>query len=112
MAKKIRSGGGITSNKLIRPGIKAGSPRTNLIDPHGPDFLGQSTSFPKPPLMKGTAPQVELGNALATNVGAGGPGQGRTVMRGGSQGTHGPTTGSVQQGRDILSEYGPEKSRG
>jgi hypothetical protein len=109
---RAKSGGGITSNKLVRVGVKAGPWRTNVVEPHAPDFLGQSTAFKKPPLYSGTAPQVALGNDLVTNVGAGGPGKGRTVMRSGSQGTHGPTTGSVEQGRDILSEYGPEKSRG
>jgi hypothetical protein len=33
---------------------------------------------------------VKFGNEVALNVGAGGPGTGRTVMRSGSQSTHGP----------------------
>ena len=41
------------------------------------------------PLMAGRPAQVPLGNAVATNVGKGGPGTGRTVYVSGSQGRHG-----------------------
>jgi hypothetical protein len=50
-----------------------------------------------------------LGNQLSTNVGKGGPGTGRTVMRSGSQSQHGAAVqGSTPPPRDILSEYGPD----
>jgi hypothetical protein len=46
---------------------------------------------------------------VALNVGKGGPGTGRTVMRSGSQGTHGSVNpGHAPARRDILSEYGPD----
>jgi hypothetical protein len=89
MASRL-SGGGLTSNKLVRPGVVAGPPRTNKVNPGGADQLGQhmTKQSAATPLYGGTMPQVPSGNAVAKNVGAGGPGKGRTVHRSGSQGTH------------------------
>jgi hypothetical protein len=110
--KKL-SGGGIQSNKNVSPGIKSGPPRTNVVSPTSADQVGQTLAFPKDPLPIGTMPQVPMGNALATNVGKGAPGAGRTIHGCGSQGTHGPTVpGSSPQPKDILSSYGPERSKG
>jgi hypothetical protein len=91
MSKKSKSGGGIRMSKNVNVGVKAGPPRTNKISEAAVDQLGQATSFRRPDLIKGTMPQVPLGNALATNVGAGGPGTGRTTLHCGTQGTHGGT---------------------
>jgi hypothetical protein len=87
---KAKSGGGITS-PVTRKGAQRVAPRTtNVIDPHAPDFLGQATSFKKPPFVKATAPDfAPMGNSLTNNMGKGGPGAGRTVMHCGSQGFHG-----------------------
>jgi hypothetical protein len=114
MAKaKAVSGGGERSNKLVQVGVKSGPPRTNVVSPASANQLGASVAFRKDPLPIGTAPQVPLGNALATNVGAGGPGKGRTVQKSGSQGLHGPVAGAPRpMGPDILSQYGPERSKG
>ena len=87
---KAKSGGGITSNKFVNVGVKAGPPRTNVVSPTSASQLGQSVNFKRDPLPIGTGAQVPLGNALATNVGAGGPGKGRDVHACGSQGIHGP----------------------
>jgi hypothetical protein len=119
------SGGGIQSNKLVRPGVKGGSRSANVGSPAGVDQLGAAqgsrmkegsytTQSSATPLFSGSKPNpVAFGNQLATNVGQGGPGAGRTVMRSGSQGTHGPVAGSPEpQGRDILGSFGPESSRG
>jgi hypothetical protein len=47
-----------------------------------------------------------MGNAVATNVGKGGPGAGRTVMRSGSQSQHGPIVGPAPViGRDIWKDF-------
>src|SRR5262249_25626825 len=54
---------------------------------------------------------VEFGNKLATNVGRGGTGTGRTLHgQSGSQGTHGGTNpgNPPVQGKDILSSFGPD----
>jgi hypothetical protein len=87
---KVRSGGGLTSNKLVRPKISAGSRRVNAISPSAVDMMGQQTSFKKPDLIKAQPRDfVPLGNDLATNVGKGGPGTGRTTYPCGYQDQHG-----------------------
>jgi len=96
---KIKSGGGITSNKFVQPGIKTGSPNKGS-SPGSADQLGQAVAFKREQVEMGKAYQgSKLGNELALNVGAGGPGKGRETFRCGSQGTHGPTVaGEPRQG--------------
>jgi hypothetical protein len=55
---------------------------------------------------------VPLGNAVALNVGGGGPGKGRDfVSKSGSNCVTGPVAGSPRPaGRDILSDYGPDSA--
>jgi len=86
---KIKSGGGIQSNKFVQPKIQTGSPRKGS-SPGSADQLGQATAFRKEEVDRGPALQSKLGNEVALNVGKGGPGTGRTVMRSGSQSLHGP----------------------
>lgn len=88
MAKKIKSGGGLMSNKLVNVGVRTGPPRTNVVSPASADQLGQAVKFKKDPLPLRTAPQVPLGNDCATRVGKGAPGADRTTMKSGSQGRH------------------------
>jgi hypothetical protein len=117
------SGGGIRSNKLVRPGVRVGPASTNKIDPRGVSQYGYATgsrlersgSYTTDntalPVNAGTMSQVRLGNDVARNVGKGGPGTGRTVYRSGYQATHGPVVqGSAPGRRDTLAEYGPETS--
>ena len=85
---RAKSGGGIAISKNV--GVKSGPPRTNIISPASASQLGQSVAFKRDPLPIGTGAQVPMGNALATNVGAGGPGKGREIHRSGSQSQHGP----------------------
>jgi hypothetical protein len=98
---KARSGGGITSNKLVRPDVRSGAPSTNKMSPAGAAQLGVALGDKvhnrahtgqgfRTPLQAGVRAQVPLGNAVAGNVGGGGPGTGRTVYGAGSQGQHGP----------------------
>src|SRR5262249_38298031 len=105
---------GITSNKFVQPGIKTGSPKRGT-SPGAADQLGQAVSFKREQVDMGRAyNSSQLGNAKALDVGAGGPGTGRTTMRSGSQGFHGsPAQGEPrQQGtadrgpRTILNEKG------
>jgi hypothetical protein len=88
---KIKSGGGITSNKFVQPNIRTGSPNKGT-SPAAADQIGQSVSFKREQVEMGRAYQgTPLGNEVALNVQGGGPGKGREVFRSGSQGTHGPT---------------------
>jgi hypothetical protein len=111
---RIKSGGGLTSNKLVNVGVKSGPPRTNIVSPASASQLGQSVPFKRDPLPIGTGAQVPMGNAVALNVGKGGPGAGRTTHPCGSQGTHGPTVageprqpGAADRGpRSILGPKG------
>jgi hypothetical protein len=113
------SGGGITSNKLVHPNVKTGPASSDKMDPHGVGQIGvaQGSMLNKQgsftsrnsavPMNAGTMPQVELGNKVALNVGAGGPGTGRTVYRSGTQQMHGaPVQGSTPAPRDTLAEFG------
>jgi hypothetical protein len=120
MPKKI-SGGGIQSSKLVRVGVNAGPSNSRIISPRGVSQLGYSpgsrlkgtgsytTENTSLPVFQGTMKQVPLGNQLATNVGGGGVGTGRTIYRSGYQSLHGQAAqGSSPTRRDILSEFGPD----
>jgi hypothetical protein len=115
------SGGGIQMNKNVREKVRAGPPSTNLISARGVSQLGYATGSRMKeagsyttensalPVKQGTAAQVPLGNQLATNVGGGGPGTGRTLYRTGTQAVHGPVVaGNTPQGRSIFAQYPPE----
>ena len=115
---KAKSGGGIRGNKNVRVNVKAGPPRSNKYDPGVIDMQGQSLAFARPPLVKGTMPQVPSGNAVAASTQCG-PGGSRTIYARGVQGTHGAPakgepgiTGTMRPsgaGKDILNEFGPNK---
>jgi hypothetical protein len=67
-------------------------------------------------LIKGTAPQVRSGNDVAASTVCR-PGGSRTIYRSGFQALSGKVSqgeGKIggNAGKDILSEFGPEKSRG
>ena len=53
---------------------------------------------------------VPLGNQVATNVGKGGPGTGRTVMRSGSQQGMPVTPRAIGPTRDTLAEFGADSA--
>ena len=88
---KAKSGGGITSNKFVQPGIRTGAP-SKATSPCAASELGQSVAFKKENVEVGPAYHsgVKLGNEKALDVGKGGPGAGRTVMKSGSQNQWGP----------------------
>ena len=120
MAKSSSAGGGINSNKLVRPPVRDGKP-ANGARPGYPDLLGNmrgthvtdgKTDLPakltpmqtvRPPI------SVPLGNELATNVGKGGPGTGRKVMATGTQMQYGAATSSrpAPTGADPLAPWFP-----
>jgi hypothetical protein len=121
---RAKSGGGINSTVVRSVGVRTGPASTNKVSPAGVAQYGRAMGDQiRPggghtgknsaePVFQGTMPKVMLGNAKATDVGKGGPGTGRTVMRSGSQSQHGPVAGSPKpQGRDILGGYGPDRRR-
>lgn len=84
---KSKAGGGIASNKFNNNvAVRGGSPRAEVVSPTSARQVGQSLAYKRDPLPIGTkqAP-VLLGNAVALNVGSGGPGTGRTIHPCGSQ---------------------------
>jgi hypothetical protein len=108
---RAKSGGGIRGNKNVNVRVKAGPPRTEVISPSGVAAIGASISYPRQPLVKGTAPQVKSGNQVAAETVCG-PGGSRTIYRTGYQDLHGKASpgegrmqGAVDRGnRAILGE--------
>ena len=117
---RARSGGGIESSVVKNVGIQGGSRTTQPVSPRGVSQFGYSpgstldragsftTKSSALPVFEGNKQAATpMGNQLATNVGGGGPGTGRTVYQSGTQAVHGPVVqGSAPGQRDILSEFG------
>jgi hypothetical protein len=104
---------GAGKNKFASPSIRTGS-GSKGSSPAAADQIGQSTAFKKEQVDAGRAYNAggKYGNELALNSKSA-PGQGREVHKSGSQSQHGPVAGKVRpMGRDILSQFGPEKSKG
>jgi hypothetical protein len=129
---RAKSGGGITSNKRKEVPVRTGKPETNKIRVAAVSELGQKLGthvtekagrLPDPSLRlrDGTAVQVDSGNRRAVETPCK-PGGGRNIYRAGFQAQTGavvkgernvapdvPATRTV--GRDILRDYGKERSR-
>ncbi len=104
---KARSGGGITSNKLVQSKAPKAEPKPRAISPGGVSQLGEhvGTRRAVQPLDVGRGYQPK---GPTSNMGQG-PGANRQVHRCGSQGTHGPVNlGHSPQRRDTLAEFGPD----
>jgi hypothetical protein len=116
MATRV-TGGGILGSKNVKVPIRPGPPNTRVVNVGGVSQLGASqsgklragahTAEPTAkPLFEGRAAQVPLGNQLATNIGIGGPGTGRTIIRSGGQGVHGPVVpDTTPKPRDIWQDF-------
>jgi hypothetical protein len=92
----------------VNPGAVAqlgGSYGDHITDRPGTNYRGEPWTVGKPPI------SVPLGNELAKNVGKGGPGAGREVMRCGSQTGVSPVRSPNATGKDILNEFGPNSKR-
>jgi hypothetical protein len=124
MAKAV-SGGGIDSSVNKSVGVRGGKSTTNVVSPRGVSQYGYATpgqvkdgahtdkNTSLNVFERKAAAAAPMGNAKALDVQGGGPGKGRTVMRSGTQGTHGPVAGPAPvQGREILSEFGSEVTDG
>jgi hypothetical protein len=104
---KPRSGGGLTSNKLVHPKMRGGKRTLDAISPSAVSDLGMAIGYKRAPLVKSTPKDfVPLGNDLATNVGRGGPGTGRTVYPCGYQDQHGQAAPG-QRGIQGRADRGP-----
>lgn len=82
---KAKSGGGITSNKVVQSrGVVSGA-KAKGVSPQAASRIGIRT-VATTGVAKVPGPIAKpLGNELAKNVGKGGPGAGRTVHPSGSQ---------------------------
>ena len=110
----IKSGGGISSNKVVRS--KSGGkvePRSTAIDPAGISQRDVSTAFRKdavevgPGYSRGKMPATGIANARQGPAGAGPGGGGRTIYKSGSQSPT-PPAREMPGGRNTLAEYGPD----
>jgi hypothetical protein len=114
---KATSGGGISGNKRKEVGYRGGKRTLDAVSVQAVSELGARTAIERAPLVKSTPNDfVPLGNELSANIKCG-PGGGRTIYKSGYQDLHGkasPGEGKIgpNAGRDILSDFGPEKSRG
>ena len=110
---KIKSGGGIQSNKTVQSqSAWKVEPKSKAINPASAAQLGRAEQFRKPPLEAGpgytTKPQGSAGIAGARQ----GPaalvpgGNSRTIFKSGSQ-CPTPAAREMPKGRDTLAEYGP-----
>ena len=106
------TGGGIQGNKNVNVRVRTGT-GSKGSSPGAADQLGQSTAFKKEQVDAGPGYNpTKYGNEVALNSKSA-PGQGRTIHGCGSQGTWGPVNPSNSApAKDILSSFGPEKSKG
>jgi hypothetical protein len=117
------AGGGIKSRVVNPQGVRTGAPARG-ISPGGVSQFGSSVGnhatdhranlpYKGERYLEGKVPaggNVPLGNQVATNVGKGGPGTGRTVMRSGSQQGMPVTPRAIGPTRDTLAEFGPDSA--
>jgi hypothetical protein len=90
MSTKAKSGGGITMNKNVSVPVRTGQPAKGT-SPGAADQFGAAQGSQRAVRMpEGRAYNsgVPLGNEVATNVGGGGVGTGRTTRAAGSQGKY------------------------
>ena len=109
------TGGGIQSRVVKQSTNWKREPVSKAMSPEAVAQQGAALAFKRPDLVQGpgyqTGPQQSTGIASAYKgpAGAGPGGMGRTIYPSGSQ-TKTPVANPPAKGRDILSEYGPERS--
>jgi hypothetical protein len=105
---KIKSGGGLTSNKVVHSKGGKVEPRSRAVNPGGADQLGQAMANRRsmPPLEAGPGYKEPKG---PTSLMVNGPkGQGRELHPCGSQGFHGTAVAGVAEtSPDPKSTSGP-----
>lgn len=82
---KIGTGG---NGSEVKQPWASGAKKASAIPPGAAGRIGTQEVRTSKPAAAKTIAGSPLGNELATNVGAGGPGKGRTVAPSGSQGRH------------------------
>jgi hypothetical protein len=110
-----KSGGGSTSRNNVRPASRLGSPARGVNPGHvaqygsalGNRAMEKQTNYRGEPkfTQSPAGGAVKLGNEVAKNVGGGGPGSGRSVMKSGSQHGLAPPA-PIGPTRDTLAEFG------
>jgi hypothetical protein len=122
-AAQRRSGGGINSNKVVSRNVRTGAPARGIspgavsqfgssVGNHATD-RAKSTGYRGERFLEGKTPaggNVPLGNEVATRVGKGGPGAGRTIHKSGTQQGMPATPRAIGPTRDTLSEFGPDSA--
>jgi hypothetical protein len=102
---KHKPAGGLGSKNVVRKPVREGTSRRQGYHVAGVAQQGQKqgshvmssginrgdTNYRGEPFFGRDGYKSQLGNSVALNVGGGGPGTGRVVMRSGQQGTHGST---------------------
>jgi hypothetical protein len=111
------TGGGIQSNKTGQSkSAQKVEPTSRAGNVAGVAQQGMATAFKKEPLLegKGYTPSgvgpTGVANSRKGPEGPGPGGGGRTIYRSGSQSPT-PPAREMPAGRDILAEYGPERTR-
>jgi hypothetical protein len=125
VSKSGAPGGGHRSRQVREVGVRTGAARHG-VNERWTSQVGQSYGnhatekrgmLPRDKVIEkyhaGPGLSVPLGNSVALNVGRGGPGTGRNLYgQSGSNQTYGPVAGNPKpQGRDILSDFGPDFRR-
>ena len=115
--KRAKSGGGITSNKVVNSRAPKAEPRSRAISPAAVSQIGlkqgnhatDTGTFRRrsEPLVVGRGYQTPVGPT--SNMGQG-PGANRTVYRSGSQSPT-PAARPLPAGREILRDFGPDMKR-
>jgi hypothetical protein len=96
--------GGLYSKNTRHVDAPKAEPKPHAISKDAVTQIGISTAYPKDSLVRGKGYQQPQGPS--DPVKAVGVGGGRTCYPSGSQ--HGLTTRQMPEGKDILSEFGPE----
>jgi hypothetical protein len=115
---RIKSGGGYDSNKLVTGKYGKQEPRSLAQNVDAVAQQGRTIDFNRKPLVAGQGYQPYG----PKNHNVQGPGAGRTVYKSGSQNQWGPAnpgsrdnapdpSATGNRGRDIISEFGPERKR-
>jgi hypothetical protein len=109
-----KAGGGPNSRVVKQVGSRTGAAARGInpghVAQHGRALGNKAMNDPKrfnpaEPKFTQSRQSVRLGNEVAKNVGGGGPGSGRSVMKSGSQ--HGLTSPApIGPAKDTLAEFG------